>query len=66
VRTRRDGRLVFYALDDQHIVGLFEQGLEHVEERAGGAATPPGRRLLAGTEVPSGDGGPRRGPRSRS
>ena len=33
VRTRRDGRLVFYALDDQHIVGLFEQGLEHVEER---------------------------------
>jgi hypothetical protein len=36
VRTRRDGRLVFYALDDQHIVGLFEQGLEHVEEREGG------------------------------
>jgi len=35
VRTRRDGRLVFYALDDQHIVGLFEQGLEHVEEREG-------------------------------
>jgi len=32
VRARRDGRLVFYALDDQHIVGLFEQGLEHVEE----------------------------------
>jgi ArsR family transcriptional regulator, lead/cadmium/zinc/bismuth-responsive transcriptional repressor len=34
VRPRRDGRLVYYALDDQHIVGLFEQGLEHVEERA--------------------------------
>ena len=34
VRSRRDGRMVFYALDDQHIVGLFEQGLEHVEERA--------------------------------
>jgi len=33
VRARRDGRLVFYALDDQHIVGLFEQGLEHVQER---------------------------------
>jgi ArsR family transcriptional regulator len=32
VRARRDGRLVFYALDDQHIVGLFEQGLEHVQE----------------------------------
>jgi ArsR family transcriptional regulator, lead/cadmium/zinc/bismuth-responsive transcriptional repressor len=33
VRPRRDGRLVYYALDDQHIVGLFAQGLEHVEER---------------------------------
>jgi len=35
VRTRRDGRQIFYALDDDHIVKLFEQGLEHVEERAG-------------------------------
>ena len=34
VRTRRDGRQIFYALDDDHIVKLFEQGLEHVEERA--------------------------------
>jgi ArsR family transcriptional regulator, lead/cadmium/zinc/bismuth-responsive transcriptional repressor len=66
VRTRRDGRLVFYALDDQHIVGLFEQGLEHVEERAGGAPAVRGRRLLVGTEVAGGDGGARRGPRSRS
>src|SRR5215467_3319985 len=33
VRPRRDGRLVYYALDDQHIVGLFAQGLEHVQER---------------------------------
>src|SRR5213593_140175 len=30
VRTRRDGRQIFYALDDDHIVGLFKQGLEHV------------------------------------
>jgi DNA-binding transcriptional ArsR family regulator len=39
VRSRRAGRMVFYALDDQHILRLFEQGLEHVEERAprGGA-----------------------------
>ena len=35
VRPRRAGRMVYYTLDDQHIVGLFEQGLEHVEERAG-------------------------------
>ena len=34
VRARREGRLVFYALDDHHIVGLFEQSLQHVEERA--------------------------------
>ena len=33
VRARRDGRMVFYTLDDQHIVRLFEQGMEHVEER---------------------------------
>lgn len=34
VRPRREGRMVFYRLDDQHIVGLFEQGLEHVQERS--------------------------------
>ena len=34
VRSRRSGRMVFYSLDDQHIVGLFAQGLEHVQERA--------------------------------
>ena len=35
VRTRRDGRQIFYALDDDHIVKLFEQGLEHIEEQMG-------------------------------
>jgi DNA-binding transcriptional ArsR family regulator len=33
VRARRAGRMIFYTLDDQHIVRLFAQGLEHVEER---------------------------------
>jgi ArsR family transcriptional regulator len=33
VRPRRSGRLVFYALDDEHIVRLFREGLRHVEER---------------------------------
>ena len=33
VRSRRDGQQIFYTLDDHHIVGLFEQGLEHVQER---------------------------------
>ena len=35
VRARRAGQMIFYALDDHHIVGLFAQGLEHVQERAG-------------------------------
>lgn len=33
VRPRRDGRLVYYALDDDHIVKLLAQGLEHVQEQ---------------------------------
>lgn len=33
VRARRAGRLVFYALDDQHILELFQQALTHVEEQ---------------------------------
>ncbi len=34
VRSRRDGRHIYYAIDDDHIVKLFKQGLEHVQERA--------------------------------
>jgi DNA-binding transcriptional ArsR family regulator len=33
VRPRRAGRQIFYSLDDDHIVRLFEQGMEHVQER---------------------------------
>ena len=33
VKSRRDGQHIYYTLDDQHIVKLFEQGLEHVQER---------------------------------
>ena len=32
VRPRRDGRVVFYSLDDQHIMSIFRQTLQHVEE----------------------------------
>ena len=32
VKHRRAGRLVYYSLDDDHIVRLFAQGLEHVRE----------------------------------
>jgi ArsR family transcriptional regulator len=32
VRARREGRMVFYRLDDDHVVGLVAQGLQHVGE----------------------------------
>ncbi|HEX2924370.1 MAG TPA: metalloregulator ArsR/SmtB family transcription factor [Chloroflexota bacterium] len=32
VKYRRDGRIVHYSLDDQHIRDLFLQGLQHVAE----------------------------------
>jgi DNA-binding transcriptional ArsR family regulator len=32
VKPRRDGRIVFYSLDDQHIMSIFKQTLQHVEE----------------------------------
>lgn len=41
VRPRREGRMVYYTLDDDHIIGLFREGLRHVEEEAGGGGTAP-------------------------
>src|SRR5919106_4724596 len=32
VKPRREGRMAFYALDDRHIITLFQQGLRHVQE----------------------------------
>jgi len=32
VAYRKDGRMAYYRLDDEHIEGLFETGLEHVRE----------------------------------
>ena len=32
VRARRAGRQVYYTIDDQHILSLFQQGLRHVTE----------------------------------
>jgi ArsR family transcriptional regulator, lead/cadmium/zinc/bismuth-responsive transcriptional repressor len=32
VRGRRAGRCVYYTLDDQHVLDLFQQGLRHVTE----------------------------------
>ncbi len=36
VKSRREGRHIYYSLEDDHIVKLFEQGLEHVEEKTRG------------------------------
>lgn len=30
VRTRKEGRHVYYRLDDEHVYDLFHQGVEHV------------------------------------
>ena len=31
VKFRKEGKTVFYSLDDEHIVQLFNQGMEHVK-----------------------------------
>lgn len=32
VRSRRAGRMIFYSLDDRHVIGLFQQASRHVAE----------------------------------
>ena len=43
VKPRREGRIVFYSLDDQHIISIFKQTLQHVQEERSSAAAKPGR-----------------------
>ncbi len=33
VKYRRDGKVVYYSLDDDHVKSIFEQGLSHIEEK---------------------------------
>jgi ArsR family transcriptional regulator, lead/cadmium/zinc/bismuth-responsive transcriptional repressor len=33
VKYRREGKIVYYSLDDEHIKYIFDQGLIHVKER---------------------------------
>jgi DNA-binding transcriptional ArsR family regulator len=47
VRPRREGRIVFYSLDDQHIMSIFKQTLQHVEEEGAQAAAKPRRAKAA-------------------
>ena len=32
IKNRREGKTIYYALDDDHVYHIIEQGLEHVEE----------------------------------
>jgi DNA-binding transcriptional ArsR family regulator len=31
VQTRRDGKEVYYHIDDEHIIALFQQGVNHIQ-----------------------------------
>lgn len=33
VKYRRDGKVVYYSLDDEHVKAIFDQGLNHIIER---------------------------------
>lgn len=33
VKYRKDGKMVYYSLDDDHIINLFEQGLAHIRHK---------------------------------
>lgn len=32
VKNRKEGKVVYYSLDDEHIKHIFAQGLEHIKE----------------------------------
>lgn len=32
VKFRKDGRIVYYSLDDEHVMSIFTEGLRHVKE----------------------------------
>jgi ArsR family transcriptional regulator len=32
IKPRREGKVIFYSLDDDHVLSIFNQGLEHVAE----------------------------------
>jgi len=35
VKNRKDGKMVYYSLDDEHVGSLLAEGLKHVGERRG-------------------------------
>lgn len=33
VKTRRDGKVIYYSLDDDHVTTILDMALEHIKER---------------------------------
>lgn len=33
VKNRKDGKIVYYTLDDHHVKDIFEQGITHINEQ---------------------------------
>lgn len=33
VKTRREGKVVYYSLKDDHVKDIFEKGMEHIKEK---------------------------------
>lgn len=33
IKSRKEGKTVFYSLDDEHIRGILEKSLEHIQEK---------------------------------
>jgi ArsR family transcriptional regulator, lead/cadmium/zinc/bismuth-responsive transcriptional repressor len=57
VRQRRAGQMMFYALDDHHVIALFIQAREHVQERRADQAAfdkPAAADSFAAQPTPSG------------
>ena len=32
VQARRDGKEVYYRVDDEHVIALFQQGVKHIQD----------------------------------
>ena len=32
IKNRRDGKSIYYSLDDDHVYNIIKQGIEHVQE----------------------------------
>lgn len=32
VKSRKDGKMVYYSLDDEHVRNLFEEGIRHLQD----------------------------------